>query len=196
MPGGCDDEGRKLATGCAEKGQFILLDAGFPHKLLVQDGVPCRMLNVEFGFVRLAPGQPSIRQLALEEEELHTLLTCAAPYLVLPDPEDVYHTMKSLVLELDQRGLMEQRQERRERKQGQGPPQGWEASEASEASGSEAVRMGVIPAEERTIHREARNLTSRSRERWSARYLCNCSFGSPDCEERWNGAHWIIQSCM
>ncbi|WP_426334183.1 AraC family transcriptional regulator [Paenibacillus silvae] len=140
-----------------KKGQFILLDAGVPHRLLVQDGVPCRMLNVEFGFVRLAPGQPSIRQLALEEEELHTLLTCAAPYLVLPDPEDVYHTMKSLVLELDQRGLMEQRQERRERKLGQEPPQGWEASEAS---GSEAVRMGVIPAEERTIHREARNLTS------------------------------------
>ncbi|PYE47175.1 AraC-like DNA-binding protein [Paenibacillus barcinonensis] len=137
-----------------KKGQFILLDAGVPHRLLVQDGVPCRMLNVEFGFVRLSPGHPSIRQLALEEDELYTFLTCNVPYLVLPDPEEVYHTMKSLVLELDQRGLVEQRQERTEHRQRQGTAQG------REASGSAAIRMGVIPTQERTIHREARNLTS------------------------------------
>ncbi|MBR2566141.1 MAG: AraC family transcriptional regulator [Paenibacillus sp.] len=97
-----------IADGSSEqvvlkKGQFILLDAGVPHRLLVQDGVPCRMLNVEFGFARTAPRHPSISQLALEEAAVHTLLTRPTPYLVLPDPEEVYHTMKSLVLELDQR---------------------------------------------------------------------------------------------
>ncbi|PQP83190.1 hypothetical protein C0Q44_00165 [Paenibacillus sp. PCH8] len=117
-----------------KKGQFIMLDAGVPHRLLVEDGVPCRMLNVEFGFSSSNLGQFSIRQLALEEEEVHTLLANAAPYLVLPDPEEVYHIMKSLVLELDQRGLMEHERS--------------------------AVPMGVIPPDERTHHREARNLTS------------------------------------
>nr|WP_272039163.1 AraC family transcriptional regulator [Paenibacillus sp. JJ-100] len=97
-----------IADGSSEqvvlkKGQFILLDAGVPHRLLVQDGVPCRMLNVEFGFARTTPKHPSIRQLALEEAAVHTLLTRPIPYLVLPDPEEVYHTMKGLVLELDQR---------------------------------------------------------------------------------------------
>ncbi|WP_018886962.1 AraC family transcriptional regulator [Paenibacillus massiliensis] len=89
-----------------KKGQFILLDAGVPHRLLVEDGVPCRMLNVEFGFTKVSPDKPSIRQLALEEEEVAELLNSAAPYLVLSDPEEVYHILKSLVLELDQRGLI------------------------------------------------------------------------------------------
>lgn len=104
-----------MADGSSEqavlkKGQFILLDAGVPHRLLVQDGVPCRMLNVEFGFARTASGQLTLRQLAIEEDTVHAFLTRSTPYLVLPDPEEVYYTMKSLVLELDQRGLMEQRQ--------------------------------------------------------------------------------------
>lgn len=111
-----------------------MLDAGVPHRLLVEDGVPCRMLNVEFGFSTSSPGQLSIRQLALEEEEVHTLLTNASPYLVLPDPEEVYHIMKSLVLELDQRGLLEQ--------------------------GRAPTSMRIIPPEERLHHREARNLSS------------------------------------
>ncbi|KOY13157.1 hypothetical protein AMS66_28690 [Paenibacillus xylanivorans] len=117
-----------------KKGQFILLDAGVPHRLLVEDGVPCRMLNVEFGVARSEPGQPSIRQLALEEDEVHAFLTQASPYLVLPDPEEVYHIMKSLVLELDQRGLMEQ--------------------------GRSSAPMRIIPSEERLHHREARDLKS------------------------------------
>lgn len=111
-----------------------MLDADVPHRLLVEDGVPCRMLNVEFGFSGSPPGQLSIRQLALEEEEVHTLLTNASPYLVLPDPEEVYHIMKSLVLELDQRGLMEQ--------------------------GRTPTPMRIIPPEERSYHREARDLSS------------------------------------
>ncbi|MDR6718822.1 AraC family transcriptional regulator [Paenibacillus sp. 2003] len=117
-----------------KKGQFIMLDAGVPHRLLVEDGVPCRMLNVEFGFSGSTAGQLSIRQLVQEEEEVHTLLANASPYLVLPDPEEVYHIMKSLVLELDQRGLLEQ--------------------------GRSSVPIGVIPREDRAQHREARNLSS------------------------------------
>lgn len=109
------------------------------------------MLNVEFGFARTASGQLTIKQLAQEEDTVHAFLTRSTPYLVLPDPEEVYYTMKSLVLELDQRGLMEQRL-----RQEQAPEQSQEQTK-SELS---PVHMGVIPAEERTLHREARNLTS------------------------------------
>ncbi|CAH1219164.1 HTH-type transcriptional activator RhaS [Paenibacillus sp. JJ-223] len=137
----------KMPDGSTEqavlkKGQFILLDAGVPHRLLVQDGVPCRMLNVEFGFAPAAPGQPSIRQLAREEQEVAALLDGASPYLVLPDPEEVYHIMKSLVLELDQRGLA--------------------AQERQDRTGAAALAvpnpLRVLAPEERSQHREARNL--------------------------------------
>lgn len=184
MPSGCEDGRRKLGTGGVEKGQFILLDAGVPHRLLVQDGVPCRMLNVEFGFARTASGQLTIKQLAQEEDTVHAFLTRSTPYLVLPDPEEVYYTMKSLVLELDQRGLMEQRL-----RQEQAPEQSQEQTK-SELS---PVHMGVIPAEERTLHREARNLTSPEQGTLVRTLLSNCSFGLQDCEARWNEVHWIRQ---
>ena len=156
----------RMADGSSEqavlkKGQFILLDAGVPHRLLVQDGVPCRMLNVEFGFARTASGQLTIKQLALEEDTVHAFLTRSTPYLVLPDPEEVYHTMKSLVLELDQRGLLEQRQVQvQAQAQEQGQKQELEQSQEQTKSGPPPVHMRVIPAEERMLHREARNLSS------------------------------------
>lgn len=127
-------DGREEQT-LLKKGQFILIDAGIPHRLIVEDGAACRMLNVEFGFAISASsalGQSSIRQLALEEEEVQQFLQHACAYLVLPDPEEVYYIMKSLVLELDQRGLSEQ--------------------------GRSFQPMRVIPQEERWEHREARNL--------------------------------------
>jgi len=88
------------------KGQFIMLDAGIPHRLIVEADASCRILNVEFGFAPVVPGQPSVRQLAHEEDDVASLLDDASPYLVLPDQDEVYHIMKSLVLELDQRGLL------------------------------------------------------------------------------------------
>lgn len=92
-----------------KKGQFIMLDAGIPHRLIVEADASCRILNVEFGFAPVLPGQPSVRQLTHEEDDVASLLDGASPYLVLPDQDEVYHIMKSLVLELDQRGLTAQK---------------------------------------------------------------------------------------
>ncbi|TFE28575.1 AraC family transcriptional regulator [Cohnella luojiensis] len=83
------------------KGEFILLDANVPHRLIVEN--TCRMLNVEFGFKMQSDGFPSIKQIAEEEETLRAMVSSPATYLMLQDPDEVYHALKSLVLELDNR---------------------------------------------------------------------------------------------
>ncbi|MCD9021437.1 AraC family transcriptional regulator [Cohnella silvisoli] len=85
-----------------KKGEFILLDANVPHRLIVEN--TCRMLNVEFGFSDHSGYVPSIKQLAAEEEPLRAMISAPTSYLMLIDPDDVYHLLKSLALELDHRG--------------------------------------------------------------------------------------------
>ncbi len=88
-----------------KRGELIMLDANVPHRLIVEEGAACRMLNVEFGFTAYAGAAPSIRSLASEEADLETLLQEPFSSLVLSDPEEVFHVLKSLVLELDRHGI-------------------------------------------------------------------------------------------
>ncbi|KZS47329.1 AraC family transcriptional regulator [Paenibacillus glucanolyticus] len=87
-----------------KKGEFILLDAEVPHRLIVEKTTSCRMLNVEFGFMESAGKAPSLRQIMREEEEVMFLLNRPFTSLVLVDQEEVYPVLRSLVLELDRRG--------------------------------------------------------------------------------------------
>ncbi|GIO98749.1 hypothetical protein J14TS5_38350 [Paenibacillus lautus] len=87
-----------------KKGEFMVLDADVPHRLIVEQAVSCRMLNVEFGFMESEERTLSLRQIAGEEQEVSFLLNRPFPYLVLADQEEVYPVLRSLVLELDQRG--------------------------------------------------------------------------------------------
>lgn len=91
-----------LAAVKLTKGEFILLDANVPHRLVVEQ--TCRMLNVEFGFGEHVGGFPSIKQIADEEVTFREMVASPVTYLMLQDPDEVYHTLKSLVLELDKRG--------------------------------------------------------------------------------------------
>lgn len=84
------------------KGEFILLDAGVPHRLVVKGS--CRMLNAEFGFVPLQDELPSVKTFAEEDVSLRELLAVRRATLTLQDPDEVYHALKSLVLELDYQG--------------------------------------------------------------------------------------------
>ncbi|MGQ7886426.1 AraC family transcriptional regulator [Paenibacillus sp. WC2504] len=84
-----------------KKGEFIIINANVSHRLLVDAANPCRMLNVEFRFTPNKGIFPSIQQLAAEDDLLIALLASESPYLVLRDGDEVYHIMKSLVLELD-----------------------------------------------------------------------------------------------
>lgn len=85
-----------------KKGEFILLDGRVPHRLLVRDETGCRMLNVEFTFQPAEHQLPAIASLADEDEELRYLLQHAGAFFVLRDIDEVYATLKGLVLELDQ----------------------------------------------------------------------------------------------
>ncbi|SDM86228.1 AraC-type DNA-binding protein [Paenibacillus sp. yr247] len=88
-------------TVSLKKGEFIIINANVSHRLIVDEANPCRMLNVEFRFMEQKGVYPSIQQLATEDKLLSSLLEVESTYLVLRDPDEVYHIMKSLVLELD-----------------------------------------------------------------------------------------------
>ncbi|WNS46942.1 AraC family transcriptional regulator [Paenibacillus sp. MMS20-IR301] len=87
-----------------KRGELILLDAGVPHRLIVDNGASCRMLNVEFAFTEYSGLAPSVGRLAREEETLAEFIRSPFTSLVLADQEEVFHVLKALVLELDQRG--------------------------------------------------------------------------------------------
>ncbi|KIL39307.1 AraC family transcriptional regulator [Gordoniibacillus kamchatkensis] len=102
ISGSCEVHTEREAIAL-RKGEFIVLDAGVPHRLLVGQDQPCRMLNVEFVFVREACSFPALRQLAEGDPALAAFLREAQPVLVLRDPSDVQHALRSLVLHLDSR---------------------------------------------------------------------------------------------
>lgn len=97
-------EASKRAEAFAMKrGDFVILNANAGHRLVVEGS--CRMLNVEFGLSQWTGSVPSLRSLAEEDAMLLGLLRFRSTYAALRDPEEVYHTLKSLVLELDGAGL-------------------------------------------------------------------------------------------
>jgi len=85
-----------------KKGEFILLDGNVPHRLIVDAEGGCRMLNVEFTFHNGEPILPTLVELAEKNEELAYFMNHISEYVVLRDVDEVYATLKSLVLELDQ----------------------------------------------------------------------------------------------
>lgn len=89
------------ASVTLKKGEFIWLDANVPHRLIIEKETQCRMLNVEFVLDNPNEGPLTYGQMAQEDELLAGLLASPPSHLVLRDPEEVYHTLKSLVLELD-----------------------------------------------------------------------------------------------
>jgi AraC-like DNA-binding protein/quercetin dioxygenase-like cupin family protein len=104
---GIEIEATPVAAACEmmlKKGDFVILDANVPHRLIVDERGPCRMLNVEFDFRERPTAFPSMRQLAMEDEFVNRLITESSSYLFLRDPSEVYQVLKSLVLELDSQG--------------------------------------------------------------------------------------------
>ncbi|WP_035666926.1 AraC family transcriptional regulator [Halalkalibacter akibai] len=86
-----------------KKGQFILIDANVKHRLIVSEGNPCRMLNIEFLFKEKKSNFPSIRELANENKSLRMFLNVNKPFIILEDPNEVYQTLKGLILEIDEK---------------------------------------------------------------------------------------------
>ena len=87
-----------------KKGDFIIIDAEVPHRLSVEKSSPCRMLNIEFRFHERKGFFPSIKDFAKEDQAFACLLKMNSPYILLKDTNEVYFVLKSLVLEMDERG--------------------------------------------------------------------------------------------
>lgn len=89
------------------KGEFILLDANVEHRLQVKKDKSCRMLNVEFDFSEESTGLPSFGDIIQGNESLKQMISFRLPYMVLKDSEEVYVTLKSLIMELDRKDCSE-----------------------------------------------------------------------------------------
>lgn len=87
-----------------KKGDFILIDANVSHRLIVRSNQPCRMLNIEFVFEGSTGFAPSMKQLVGGSHSLITWLSSQEPYVILKDTDEIYHTLKSLVIQLDEHG--------------------------------------------------------------------------------------------
>lgn len=106
ISGSCSVELMARGTRAAvmlTKGEFILLDANVPHRLVVED--TCRMLNVEFRFAEKTGPYPSIRELAAVNPALDRLIQYEEAYIVLREPQDIFYLLRSLAMELDRGGL-------------------------------------------------------------------------------------------
>ncbi|GIN70723.1 transcriptional regulator [Bacillus sp. J14TS2] len=86
-----------------KKGDFILLDAHMPHRLIVGSGTPCRMLNIEFTFRLKMARVPSIQDLVNENDVFSRFLSLNEGYLILKDSAQIYYTLKNIVLESDKK---------------------------------------------------------------------------------------------
>lgn len=84
-----------------KKGDFILIDADVSHKLHVDQGSPCRMLNVEFHFADAGSAAPSMKAMAEGNRAVAQLLALKVPYVLLRENGDVYATLKNLIHEMD-----------------------------------------------------------------------------------------------
>lgn len=85
-----------------KKGEFIVIDADITHGLLIETGKSCRMLNVEFTFGAPVGASPSFKQVASENASLAALISEGRPFFVLKDTGEIFQTLRSLVLELDE----------------------------------------------------------------------------------------------
>ena len=85
------------------KGDLILLDAGIAHRLMVEKDAPCRMLNIEFKFGKKNNPCPSMRDFYQTVASFSEFISAARPYIILKDPEEIYPSLKNLVLELDEK---------------------------------------------------------------------------------------------
>jgi AraC family transcriptional regulator, melibiose operon regulatory protein len=85
------------------KGDCILLDADTTHNLIVEEGKPCKMLNVEFVFEKGDGNLHPIKDLINGTDSFRALHNFRAPYLIVKDNEEIHELLKGLIKELDGR---------------------------------------------------------------------------------------------
>lgn len=82
-------------------GELILIDSNISHKLTVNNGISCRMLNIEFIFNEKELSLPSIRELTESVEAVKLMFSSKERYFLLKDSGDIYAALKNMIFELD-----------------------------------------------------------------------------------------------
>lgn len=92
-------EGTTVALG---RGQYIWLDAGVRHQLMIDGATNAGVMNIEFQLEALPPRAPDLAMLCREDAALRALMAAPAPYLVLADEDEtVYNLLKQIILLAD-----------------------------------------------------------------------------------------------
>jgi AraC family transcriptional regulator, melibiose operon regulatory protein len=103
MHGSCKVE-MEGETSQLKQGQFIIIDANIPHRLLVTEE-RCRMANIEFSFRTGNTNFLTFKQVAEETPSLMEMLYTYQPFLLFLDSNDIYSCLKNVILELDKKGV-------------------------------------------------------------------------------------------
>jgi len=85
------------------KAELIFINANVEHRLQVSDGRSCRMFNLEFGFDRTGSLLPSFAHMIEGSSSLLYLVASKTPFFVSRDTEEVYITLKAMIMELDRK---------------------------------------------------------------------------------------------
>lgn len=81
--------------------QFVLIDSTIPHRLIVNNQQPCRMLNVEFILTNTGKNFPPLYELIADSDEWKQAFTEAKSYYLLKDTSGILPILRNLVFELD-----------------------------------------------------------------------------------------------
>lgn len=76
--------------------QFVFIDQNIPHQLLVEEGIPCTILNLEFS-CSPDPHGVDLYYLAYRVKSFQEFLDRHQDYLLLFDSENVYDCLKKLI---------------------------------------------------------------------------------------------------
>lgn len=87
-----------------QKGQFIILDAGKSHRLIVEEQLTCRMLNIEFTFNQNDSNLLPFGLMVASDQIFEEMLLTPFDYLVLNDNEDILLALKQLIRIYDNEG--------------------------------------------------------------------------------------------
>lgn len=99
LKGNCrvEFEGETAALG---RGEFVLIDAGVRHRLVMDPEASCRMLNIEFKFEARHDRILPFSAMA-SDPDLGAMLTAPFAYTRLRDREEVFPILRQLIMEHD-----------------------------------------------------------------------------------------------
>jgi len=87
-----------------KSGEYIYIDSGIRHRLVIEKDQTCRMLNIEFGFEEGKNHIP-VDQLIRNNVQVQQFIEAKQPYLHIKDYNDMYCVIKNLVSELHENTL-------------------------------------------------------------------------------------------